>query len=87
MRVVEWQEQVTESGIQLSGVTTTPKQGELIGTQAIPMSDAAGRMGIAVILVVRRFEDNRVVGLDSSQCRIVPPVEPLKKSPLMEPPM
>lgn len=81
MRIVEWQEQVTESGIQLSGVTTAPKQGELIGTQAIPMSDAAGRMGIAVILVVRRFEDNRVVGLDSSQCRIVPPaVEPLKKS-------
>jgi hypothetical protein len=82
MRIVEWKEQVTETGIQLAGTSTTvPKRGELIGTQAIPLTDSAGRMGIAVILVIRRFEDNRVIGLDSAQCRCVEEaLEPLKKA-------
>ena len=81
MRIVEWKEQVTETGIQLSAATTVIKRGELIGTQAIPLTDPSGRMGIAVILVIRRFEDNRIIGLDSTQCRCTDDTtEPLKKS-------
>lgn len=82
MRIVEWKEQVTDSGITLAGTSATVmKRGEVIGTQAIPMNGPAGQMAIAVVLIVRRFEDNRIFGMDANQCVCVEPLgEPLAKS-------
>lgn len=71
MKVVEWQERVTESGIQLAtSNTTVPKHGELLNTQAIAMQGPQG-LAVAVVLIIRRFEDNRVIGLDAGQCRLL----------------
>ena len=82
MRIIEWQEQVTESGIQLGSNTTVLKRGELLSTHAYPAMDAAGRQGLITIVVVRAFENGRIISMPSDACRCVDdmPVEPLRKS-------
>lgn len=86
MKIVEWQEQVTESGIQLGANTTVLKRGELLSTHAYPAADAAGRQGLITIVVVRVFENGRIMGLPADMCRYVETCpaasnfEPLKKS-------
>jgi len=84
MKIVQWKEQVTQSGITLAGTSTTVfKRGEILGTQAFPMQDAAGRQGIATILVLRAFEDGRIFGIDAALCQYVDEssnIEPLKKT-------
>jgi hypothetical protein len=87
MKVVQWKEQVTQSGITLAGTSTTVfKRGEILGTQAFPVQDAAGRQGIATILIVRAFEDGRIFGIDAALCQYVDDsnsVEPLKKTDVL----
>jgi hypothetical protein len=71
IKVVEWQEQVTESGIQLAQNTTVSKKGELLSSSAFPAMDAAGRQGLIAVLTVRSFENNRIFGIPAEVCKFV----------------
>jgi len=92
-KIIEWKEQVTQSGIQLSGTTTILKKGELLSTHAFPATDAAGRQGIITIVTVRTLEGGLIISMPAEVCRFVgefncstyvdsdgSTIEPLKKS-------
>ena len=91
MRVVEWQENITESGIQLGEFTKVMKRGEILSTHAFPAQSAGGQMGIITIVVVRTFEKGQIISMPAEVCKFVGDfvpiqgndeqfVEPLKKS-------
>ena len=65
MRIVEWKEQVTETGIQLAENTAVIKRGELLSTHAFPAMDAAGRQGTITLVVIRAFENGRIMSMPS----------------------
>lgn len=71
MRVVEWKEQITQSGIQLGGLTSVEKRGEILSTHAFPATDAAGRQGIITIVTVRAFETGAIISMPAEMCRFV----------------
>jgi hypothetical protein len=69
-RFVRWEERETESGIQLQGVTTVYRYGEILSTQAFPMQGASG-MGFMITMVVRRLDNDKVVVIDGMGATIV----------------
>jgi len=64
---VEWQEQTTESGIQLSGSTTVRRTGDVIGVTVLPTD--LGK--ITVLFVVKRDGDNAISVMDAGFIKFV----------------
>jgi hypothetical protein len=69
--IVEWQEKVTESGIEIAGgPTTVARRGFVISSNAFPIPQGPGQMGFVVVLVVGR-NDGKIVVVNAELCHVV----------------
>lgn len=64
---VQWEDKVSESGIKLEGASTIKRKGTVISSFGVPMSPTQ----MAVLLVVKRDQDNKVLVLDVGQTTIL----------------
>lgn len=80
--IVQWEQDVTNQGIQIIGTTKIVRRGRVVGTQIMMGQDGSGRQGFGVILAVCRLDDGVFIAIDSALCKAVDiqGMEPLKKS-------
>jgi hypothetical protein len=71
MRVVEWEENETESGIKLAGTTKITRRGEIISSHAFPAQDGRGGTAFMVAFVVRRCDTGDVIVINGLGSKVI----------------
>lgn len=66
-KTVSWNDNVSDSGITLTGSGLIPRTGQLIGTQVMPV----GSGQFMVIYVVQSQKDNKIIVLNAADCTLL----------------